>query len=119
MHLLAARYHQRTFVQVKSVVAAPRFESVARPDPSHGDARVVRRTVRRRLRRQVLWNGNLERPLWTVFTNPEHIVRWAWSSHHRNARRVAAVHEQYPELVIVRLADQRTVRQWLNGPLKT
>jgi len=80
--------------------------------------RVVRRTVRRRLRRQVLWNGNLERPLWTVFTDPEHIVRWAWSSHHRNALRVAAVHEQYPELVIVRLADQRTVQQWIKGPLK-
>ena len=30
-----------------------------------------------RLGRQVLWNGNIEPPLWTVFTDPEHIVRWA------------------------------------------
>jgi hypothetical protein len=39
---------------------------------------VGRRTFRRRLRRQVLWNGNVvELPLWTVFTDSEHIVHHA------------------------------------------
>lgn len=33
-------------------------------------AQLVARTVRRRLRRTVLWNGNLEPPLWTVFVDP-------------------------------------------------
>jgi len=80
--------------------------------------RVVRRTVRRRLRRQVLWNGNIEPPLWTVFTDPEHIVRWAWSTHPMTAQRVAAVHQQRPGLVIVRLAGQRAVEQWISGPLQ-
>ena len=80
--------------------------------------RVVRRTVRRRLRRQVLWNGNIEPPLWTVLTDPEHIVRWAWSTHPKTAQRVAAVHQQRPGLVIVRLAGQRAVEQWISGPLQ-
>jgi len=80
--------------------------------------RVVRRTVRRRLRRQVLWNDNIEPPLWTVFTDPEHIVRWAWSTHHKTAQRVVAVHQQRPDLVIVRLAGQRAVEQWISGPLQ-
>jgi adenylate kinase family enzyme len=79
--------------------------------------RVVRRTVRRRLHREVLWNGNVEPPLWTVFTDPEHIVRWAWSTHHKTARRVAEVHERHHELIVVRLVDQHDVQQWLSGPL--
>lgn len=79
--------------------------------------RVVRRTVRRRLCRQVLWNGNIEPPLWTVFTNREHIIRWAWSTHHKTVQRIAAVGSQLPDLVIVRLRDQKGVDQWMNGPL--
>ncbi len=75
---------------------------------------VVQRTARRRLRRQVLWNGNIEPPLWTVFTNHDHIVRWAWSTHHKTAQRILAVQEQHPELPIVRLRDRRSVEQWSN-----
>ena len=52
-------------------------------------ARTLRRRLRRRLRRQVLWNGNMEPPLRTIFTDREHIIRWAWSTHHDTARRVA------------------------------
>lgn len=80
--------------------------------------RVVRRTVRRRLRRPVLWNGNVEPPLWTVFADPQHIVRWAWSTHHKTTQRVVAVHQHRPDLVIVRLARQRAVEQWISGPLQ-
>ncbi|WP_299040308.1 hypothetical protein [uncultured Pseudokineococcus sp.] len=35
---------------------------------------VVRRTLRRRLRREVLWNGDVELPLRTSFTDEEHIA---------------------------------------------
>lgn len=38
---------------------------------------LLRRTVRRRVRRIELWNGNVEPPLWTVVTDPEHVLRWA------------------------------------------
>ncbi len=80
--------------------------------------RVVRRTVLRRLRRQVLWNGNRESPLRTIFTDPEHIVRWAWRTHHLSAARVDAVRQQRPDLIIVRLSDARDVHQWIIGPLE-
>jgi adenylate kinase family enzyme len=80
--------------------------------------RVVQRTVSRRLRRQVLWNGNIEPPLWTVLTDRDHIVRWAWSTHHKSAQRIAAVRQQRPDLLIVRLRDRHAVEQWVNGPLR-
>jgi len=79
---------------------------------------VGRRTLRRRLRRQVLWNGNLEPPLWTIFTNPEHIVRWAWSTHSAGAQRVADLRELRPELDVVRLPTRSAVEQWVAGPLR-
>ena len=79
---------------------------------------VVRRTLRRRLRKEMLWNGNLEPPLWTIFTDRDHIVRWAWSTHSKSAARVAAAVDQCPELVVVRLRDRRAVERWLRGPLR-
>lgn len=79
---------------------------------------VVQRTVRRRLHREVLWNGNTEPPLRTVLTDPEHIVRWAWSTHHKTAQRVTALHQQRPDLVIVRLTNHQIAQQWLSGPLR-
>ena len=78
---------------------------------------VVARTVRRRLRRQKLWNGNVEPPLWTIFTDPEHIVRWAWTTHASSAPRMAALTAQRPDLTIVRLRSWREVQLWLDGPV--
>jgi adenylate kinase family enzyme len=78
---------------------------------------IVRRTVVRRLRGQELWNGNLEPPLRTVFTDPEHVVRWAWATHGSTAPRVRALHERRPELVVVRLRSRREVDRWRRGPL--
>lgn len=76
---------------------------------------VIVRTARRRLRRQVLWNGNVEPPLWTIITNPDHIVRWAWKTHAKSAPRIAALEKKHPELVIVRLRSWNDVQQWLDG----
>jgi adenylate kinase family enzyme len=78
---------------------------------------VVLRTLRRRLGRQLLWNGNLEPPLWTFLTDPEHIVRWAWSSHRPGAERVRAVAARRPGLTVVRLRSHRAARRWVAGPL--
>ena len=73
---------------------------------------LVRRTLRRRLRREVLWNGNVEQPLRRVLTDPEHIVRWAWSEFGRSAVRVADLRAERPELISVRLRSRRDVARW-------
>jgi adenylate kinase family enzyme len=78
---------------------------------------VVRRTVRRRLRREVLWNGNQEPPFRTIFTDPEHIVRWAWTTHHRSPERVRTLLAERPDLVVVRIRSHEEARRWLAGPL--
>jgi adenylate kinase family enzyme len=79
---------------------------------------VVRRTVRRRLQRTQLWNGNVEPPFWTILTEPDHIVRWAWTSHAGTGPRVEAAQRYRPELTVVRLRSRSDVRGWLRGPLR-
>jgi adenylate kinase family enzyme len=76
---------------------------------------VVVRTLRRRLRRQRLWNGNLEPPFRTILTDPEHIVRWAFTTHHEIAPRVAEVLERRPDLPVVRLRSRAEIDAWLRG----
>ncbi|GAA1833586.1 adenylate kinase [Pseudonocardia ailaonensis] len=80
---------------------------------------VVPRTVRRRLRREELWNGNVEQAFHTIFTDPEHIVRWAWTTHGKTAVRVGQMRVQRPELPVVRLRSRRDVTTWLAGPART
>jgi adenylate kinase family enzyme len=79
---------------------------------------VVRRTAVRRLRRQQLWNGNTEPPLWTVLTDREHIVRWAWQTRNKTAARVEKLRRRRPELPIVHLRRHATADRWLRGPLR-
>ncbi|KOV80776.1 AAA family ATPase [Nocardia sp. NRRL S-836] len=76
--------------------------------------RLVSRTVRRRARRVELWNGNQEPSLWSVFTDPEHILRWGWKTYGRSRARVRALVDQ---VVVVRLSGQGQVERWLDGPL--
>ena len=80
--------------------------------------RVVRRTLRRRLHREKLWNGNVEPSLFTVFTDREHIVRWAISTRRKYCERVPRLEGEHPHLVVVRLRSQREVEQWLGGALR-
>ena len=80
--------------------------------------RVVRRTLRRRLRREVLWNGNVEPPLRTFFSDPEHIVRWSISTRNTYRVRVLAVERAYPHLTVVRLRSPREAGLWLAGALR-
>jgi adenylate kinase family enzyme len=82
--------------------------------------RLVVRTVRRRATGAHLWNGNYEPPLSTVFTDPEHLLRWAWNSHDGLRRKMAAimVGEHSSRLTIVRLRGQREVDRWRAGPLR-
>ena len=80
---------------------------------------VVLRTIRRRVRRQELWNGNLEPPFRAILRDREHIVRWAWSTHRQSADRVRQLLQERPDLVVVRLRSRRQVARWLAGPLAT
>lgn len=80
-------------------------------------SRVIRRTVVRRWRREQLWNGNVEGPLHTILTDPEHIIRWAWTSHRRTAARTAEAADERPDLPIVRLRTPAAVEAWARGPL--
>ncbi|MDG4825822.1 AAA family ATPase [Asanoa sp. WMMD1127] len=79
---------------------------------------LTRRTFVRRFRRQELWNGNVESPLWTVFTDRDHILRWAWRTHHANSARVLHLAQDRPDLPVVRLRDRDEARAWLTGPLR-
>jgi adenylate kinase family enzyme len=78
---------------------------------------VIARTLRRRWHRAVLWNGNVEPPLHTVFTDPEHIVRWAWDTYPLTAPRIEELQRRRPDLPIVRLRNRSEVERWCTGPL--
>lgn len=79
--------------------------------------RVVKRTVRRRWRREELWNGNREEPLRTFFTDPDHIVRWAVRTRRKYTELMPRFVNEYPHVVVVRLRSQREVDQWLRHSL--
>jgi len=78
---------------------------------------LVARTVRRRLRREMLWGVNVEPPFRTIFTDREHVVRWAWATHHTHADRIATVRERWPGMPVVRLRSREDAARWLAGPL--
>ena len=79
--------------------------------------RVIRRTMRRRIRREELWNGNIEQPLRTFFSDPEHIVRWAIRTRNKYRDRMPRLEARWPHLAVVRLRSTREVDAWLAGPL--
>ena len=78
---------------------------------------VARRTVLRRLQRRELWNGNREAALRTFLTDPQHVVRWAWTTYAHTEPRVRALLDRRPDLPVVRLRSRREVDRWLAGPL--
>jgi len=79
---------------------------------------VMVRTLQRRRRRAQLWNGNVEPPLWSFFTDPDHVVREAWRAHGRPAERVAALlHRRGRDVIVVRLRGRREVARWVAANL--
>lgn len=70
-------------------------------------ARVVRRTLVRRLRRSELWNGNREPPLRTLFTDRDHIVRWSMRTMRSYPGRIRQALAANPQLRLVRLHGAR------------
>lgn len=80
--------------------------------------RVVRRTLRRRIHHVELWNGNVEPPLRTIFTDREHIIRWSWRTHRKRQREAREVAHRPGGPLVVRLTGQHQVDTWVQGPLR-
>ncbi len=74
---------------------------------------IVFRTLRRRVGRTVLWNGNFEPPLHRIFFDREHVIRWAWNTHRMTAARVQRLNMRRPDLTIVRFRSHAEVNRWL------
>lgn len=74
--------------------------------------RIVWRTLRRGIRRQVLWHGNRERPsMWFKRDPHENIMLWAWTQYGEvGARMRERIDAGWP---VVRLSGQRQVDAWL------
>ncbi|CCQ17142.1 Adenylate kinase [Rhodococcus sp. AW25M09] len=78
---------------------------------------VVVRTLRRRIGRQELWNGNVEPPLHRIFFDRAHVVRWAWNTHPLASERVHRLSVRRPELPIVRFRSHAEVNDWIAARL--
>jgi len=79
--------------------------------------RVTRRTVSRAVRGHELWNGNREAPLREFFTDPEHVIRYAWTTRHEARKGAHGLLSGQPQLPVVHLRSPRAVELWLRGPL--
>lgn len=81
-------------------------------------ARVLRRTLRRALTREVLWNGNRE-PLSNLYRwDPQHnVIRWSWTHHDVLTERYCAAMADptWSNLRIVRLCRPAEVDDWLRS----
>jgi len=69
--------------------------------------RVTVRTLVRRLRRAELWNGNVEPPIATFFTDDEHVIRWAAGTLRVHEPRVRAALAANPRLRLVRIRSSQ------------
>ncbi|MEG9227147.1 AAA family ATPase [Aeromicrobium sp. Sec7.5] len=77
--------------------------------------RLTRRTVGRVRNRTELWAGNVEPPLRTVFTEPNHIVRWAWRTRHDYRTLVPEARAAHPDLALVHLRSQADTEAYLQA----
>lgn len=75
---------------------------------------LTRRTVRRRLGKVELWNGNYEGPLLSFFTDSDHIVRWGIRTRNKLRGRIPAVAALHPNVRVVRLASRRDIELWIS-----
>jgi hypothetical protein len=89
---------------------------------------LTRRTLRRRVHREQLWNGNVEAPLHTLLTDRDHVLRWAWRTRHRYAGLDRELSVGRPDLPVVRLTSHDEARRWVGslpgregreGPVRT
>jgi adenylate kinase family enzyme len=80
--------------------------------------RVVRRTARRLIQREVLWGTNRE-SLWMALSR-DSIIWWAISTHGRRRRDYRQMLDDLPGMTVVRLRSGAEVDDWLaarGGPV--
>jgi adenylate kinase family enzyme len=78
--------------------------------------RLLQRTFRRTLRREILWHGNRER-LRMAFLSRDSILLWALKTHWRRQREYTALlaRPQHQRLQVVRLRSPRETAAWLEA----
>ncbi|MEH3153872.1 MAG: AAA family ATPase [Gordonia paraffinivorans] len=79
--------------------------------------RVVRRTIRRRVRREVLWNGNVEQGLSRIAVDSTHIVRWAIGTRNAYREMVPDAARRHPGATVVRIRTPTELDGWIDGVL--
>ena len=77
--------------------------------------RLLLRTLKRRLLRVRLWNGNVEPPLWRrdAWTGENDILRWQKNTRHKWEERMPRIVAASPHLLVVRVAHPRELESWL------
>ena len=75
--------------------------------------RVTKRTLRRWIGNEELWNGNREPGLFHALTDREGIIRWAWDTRHKTAGLVLELATSQPHLQVVRLSSPAETREWV------
>ena len=80
-------------------------------------SRLLRRTLSRSILRTRMWNGNVEKPIWRMFSGDpeENIIAWQTRTLHKWSERMPGVASEYPHLVIVRLRHPRETERWLRA----
>nr|WP_201470003.1 AAA family ATPase [Microbacterium hydrocarbonoxydans] len=80
-------------------------------------SRLLRRTIGRSILRTRMWNGNVEKPLWRMFSGGTegNIIAWQTETLHKWTQRMPEVPGQHPHLIIVRLTHPRATERWLRA----
>ena len=81
-------------------------------------SRIVRRTIKRAVTREELWNGNREPLTGPLRLDPEkNMILWAWTRHDRYRRRYeeAVATPEAVHLKVYRLRDQGEVERFLEA----
>ncbi|MBT0568180.1 AAA family ATPase [Williamsia sp. CHRR-6] len=76
---------------------------------------LLRRTLMRSARREVLWNGNIEPPLTSVLTDSEHILRYAWRHRDKYRRLVPAAVQANPGVRLIHCRTRDDAYRWLDS----
>jgi len=79
--------------------------------------RLLRRTIGRSILRTRMWNDNVEKPIWRMFSGDpeENIIAWQTKTLHKWAERMPGVTDDHPHLTIVRLRHPRETERWLRA----
>jgi len=80
-------------------------------------SRLLRRTLGRSILRTRIYNDNVEKPIWRMFsgTPEENILAWQITTLHKWSERMPGVASDHPHLSIVRLRHPRETERWLRA----